>query len=126
MAPHQCLDKGQCFEPCGALGHDPAHARKAPEPLVLAEPARPVVNISQLVPDARGKQRRVKFARVVFPATVRAADVADVVSTWEAKGFLCALRQVGPLGFSLPLDRAEYLGQPATPNNTQPAPAGTH
>lgn len=27
MAEHACSDKSQCWEPCGQLGHDPAHAR---------------------------------------------------------------------------------------------------
>ena len=64
---------------------------------------RPVVNITHKAP---GKPP-AKFARITFPEGYTGADIATTLRKFpEAQGFRCDLRQVGPQGFSLPLDLA--------------------
>lgn len=67
---------------------------------------RPVLNISRKVPGAKP----AKVARVTFPDRVCPLEVVATIRRWPvAEGFLVDLRQHGPQGFSLPLDRAEYF-----------------
>jgi len=50
-------------------------------------------------------QRPAKFARVVFPQGFTLGAIRDTLRRFpESDGFRCDIRQVGPLGFSLPLD----------------------
>jgi len=69
--------------------------------------ARPVINISRKAPG----QKPSKFARVTFPESAGPLDVVAMLTRFPAReGYLCDLRQSGPHGFSLPLDRAAYFG----------------
>lgn len=66
-------------------------------------PLRPVVNVTH---KPHGGPVR-KFARIVFPEGSTRAQVAATLARFpEADGFRCDLRQIGPQGFSLPLDMA--------------------
>jgi hypothetical protein len=69
-----------------------------------ANPPKPVVNITHKIP---GQPPR-KFARIIFPDRFTPAEVQDTLSRFpESQGFRCDLRQVGPQGFSLPLNLCE-------------------
>lgn len=64
-------------------------------------PIRPVVNITHKAPGAKP----VKFARMVFPEDAPIARIKAALDRFpESLGFRCDVRQVGPQGFSLPLD----------------------
>ena len=64
---------------------------------------RPVVNITHKAPG----QRPAKFARITFPEGSCAARIMATLARFpETEGYHCDLRQIGPLGFSLPLDLA--------------------
>lgn len=66
-------------------------------------PVRPVINITHKAPGSAP----VKFARVVFPEGFTVAQIRATLERFpEALGFRCAVRQIGPLGFSVPLDLA--------------------
>lgn len=68
---------------------------------------RPVINIARKVYGSKP----AKFARVTFPDTATPLDVVQLLTRFPVTdGYLCDLRQCGPQGFSLPLDRAEYFG----------------
>lgn len=67
---------------------------------------RPVINIRRKAPGAKP----VKFARVTFPEIASPLDVVATMHRFPLEsGFLCDLRQVGPQGFSEPLDLAVYF-----------------
>lgn len=66
-------------------------------------PIRPVINITHKAPGSAP----VKFARVVFPEGFSMDQIRTTLDRFpEALGFRCSLRQVGPLGFSVPLELA--------------------
>jgi len=45
MGEHACSDPSQCFEPCGALGHDEAHATPAPVQHMTEEHANAILRV---------------------------------------------------------------------------------
>lgn len=62
---------------------------------------RPVINITHKAPGCAP----VKFARVVFPEGFSVAQIRTTLERFpESLGFRCSVRQVGPLGFSVPLE----------------------
>lgn len=114
LSAHRCTEQRNSngpllVPPCCRPGHHQAPHR-APCRLTWAGTMRPVLNITHRAPGAKP----TKFARVTFPESVRPLDVAATMRRIrEEDGYQCDLRQHGPHGFSLPLDRAAYFA-PAT------------
>lgn len=85
----------------------PASTRAAGilEALAVAPP-RPVVSITRKFP---GRPRQ-KFARVTFPSDVGPLEVVSLMARFPPdEGYRLDLRQVGPHGFSEPLDLDAYF-----------------